>query len=332
VLSKNVICANSKIALGFFLVVSLTTSGGAQELSYSFGRSSADLGTSYSWQIDYRQHFLRYFAWSAAWINEGHIPDHHRDGYTSELWAEAPLFQRKMAVAAGGGFYRFYDTQPTPDRTDSLNVHGWAPIASLSATYYTKTPWFLRLTVNWLLPHDDIQTRTAVLGVGYQLWQTAEDKAGSPEEPQEKPIMRTTTNEVTLSLGKSVVNTLNSQSGVASSLEFRKGFARYGDWSVSFINEGDAEIIKRAGFAGQVWLTDVFLNQKLTVAFGAGPYVFIDRDQSESRSDVTGMVTPSVSWRFNDHWLARLNWNRVITGYNRDADLFLLGLGYRWGV
>ena len=32
----------------------------------------------------------------------------------------------------------------------------------------------------------------------------------------------------------------------------------------------------------------------------------------------------------SDQWLARVVWDRVVTNYNRDSDVFLLGVGYRW--
>ncbi|MGN5476972.1 hypothetical protein ACTMU2_08535 [Cupriavidus basilensis] len=41
-------------------------------------------------------------------------------------------------------------------------------------------------------------------------------------------------------------------------------------------------------------------------------------------------VTLSASYRLSGHWLGRLSWNRVMTGYDRDADLLLAGVGYRF--
>ena len=38
---------------------------------------------------------------------------------------------------------------------------------------------------------------------------------------------------------------------------------------------------------------------------------------------VAGIVSPTASWRLDQDWEARLTWNRVVSNYNRDADLFL---------
>ena len=34
--------------------------------------------------------------------------------------------------------------------------------------------------------------------------------------------------------------------------------------------------------------------------------------------------------RLGDHWLTRLTWNRTMTGYDRDTDVILAGIGYRF--
>jgi len=41
-------------------------------------------------------------------------------------------------------------------------------------------------------------------------------------------------------------------------------------------------------------------------------------------------VTLAAGYRFADHWIARFHWNRVATRDERDTDMFVLGVGYRW--
>jgi len=41
------------------------------------------------------------------------------------------------------------------------------------------------------------------------------------------------------------------------------------------------------------------------------------------------LVSLSLAVRLSTHWLARLTRERVASSYNRDADIFLAGLGYR---
>src|SRR5689334_13160408 len=52
----------------------------AQEFSLFGGSSRAGSTNTYTWAINYQEGLGPYFAASFTWLNEGHIPDHHRDG------------------------------------------------------------------------------------------------------------------------------------------------------------------------------------------------------------------------------------------------------------
>ena len=84
----------------------------AQELTFLGGLlpETSTERSSYTWQVDYRQDFYRNFAGSIAYINEGHLRRHHRDGTAWEVWGRLPLFQDRFAIALGLGGYYFYDT------------------------------------------------------------------------------------------------------------------------------------------------------------------------------------------------------------------------------
>ena len=121
--------------------------------------------SSYTWQVDYRQNFHPNFAASIAYINEGHLRAHHRDGTAWQLWGRLPLFQDRIAISLGLGAYYFFDTQPRPGG-DTANVHGTAPIYSLAATGYLSNHWFNRLMVNRISPAREIQVTTVTVGAG----------------------------------------------------------------------------------------------------------------------------------------------------------------------
>jgi hypothetical protein len=42
------------------------------------------------------------------------------------------------------------------------------------------------------------------------------------------------------------------------------------------------------------------------------------------------MVSASANYRFTNHWSIRAIWNRLITNYDRDSDIILVGPGYRF--
>lgn len=108
----------------------------AQELTFLGGELKAGTdGSSPAWQVDYRQEFTQYFAGSFAYLNEGHVPGHHRDGNALQAWGRLPFDNGKLALSAGVGAYYFYDTQFSP-LGGSADVHGTAPIYSLSGSWY----------------------------------------------------------------------------------------------------------------------------------------------------------------------------------------------------
>ena len=294
--------------------------------------SSEATGNTYSWQIDVRYNFQRPYAFSASWINEGHFPGHHRDGLAAQLWGRTPLLGDRFSFAFGAGVYQYFDTQETPDG-EHVNEHGLAPVFSASASYYTETPWFFRLSVNHIHPARDIDTTALLLGLGYRLFEEAEKRPLEPPPAAPAPVPDKTGTEMTLLLGALVHNSLEDEKGFAGELELRRGIARHFDFTLSLIDEDNREEIRRAGLACQVWVVDAFLDRRLVLGIGAGPYPFLDRESpmgEGTQLDFAGLVTLTAGYRFADHWIARFHWNRVATRDDRDADMFLLGVGYRW--
>lgn len=289
-------------------------------------------GSSYSWQLDYRQNFTQYFAASFAYINEGHVPGHHRDGDALQVWGALPFNNGRVSLSLGAGVYYFYDTQPAPFG-DSLNVHGTAPIYSLVLTNYFSNRWFGRITVNRIAPSSEIQTTTASVGLGYWFGQDLRPKPG---ELGDAPAMTeyVTENEIIAYGGQSIVNTLFSEKARAFALEYRRGLANHLDWTLSAIYEGDPHIIRRNGLATQVWAVNTFYNRKVFVGAGIGPYFFLDHRHPQHQENFPAAIAPIVTltlgWQLSEHWITRLAWNRVITSNSRDSDIILLGLGYRW--
>lgn len=311
----------------------------AQELSVTGGGMTTG-GTklqTYTWQVDYRQNFNRGLAGSVSYINEGHVENHHRDGTAFQLWGRLPLFRDRIAFAVGAGAYYFYDTQPLPGGGPgaTANIHGTAPIFSLSATGYLGNRWFVRTTINRISPSSDLQTTTASVGLGYWFGRGVKPTKGRlGDAPDEYHYV--TENQLTVFGGQSVVNTFLSQSALAYAMEYRRGLIPHIDWTVSGIYEGDPEIIRRNGLATQVWAVNTFFDERISVGAGLGPYFYIDQKHPRpgylgTSATMAPLVSLTVSARLSEHWLVRLMFDRVTSDNNRDSDIFLLGLGYRWG-
>lgn len=285
---------------------------------------------SYAWQAAFRHDFLRNFAASLSWINEGHLEAHKRDGFAVQGWGRVPLLDNRLSIGIGAGVYQYFDTKLSAAGNHE-NVHGWAPIYSLTATYYTETPWFAQVAVNHIHPESDFNSNIYLVGVGYRLGK----EAASPSGPGkgDRPA-KTTGYEVMPFLGQVVLNSPGNEPGIGSGIEFRTGIDEHLDWTVTWLNEDVPGTFHRAGLGTQIWLVDAFLARTITLGFGAGLYSFVDREPPDSRAssrlDIAGLLTVTASYRFSDRWYTRFNWNRVMSNDSRDTDIFLLGLGYRW--
>ena len=307
----------------------------AQELTFLGGllpETSSERST-YTWQVDYRQDLYRNFAASIAYINEGHLRLHHRDGTAGQFWGRLPFDHDRFSVSLGVGAYYFYDTQPLPGG-DTANIHGTAPIYSLSATGYLSNRWFYRLNFNRIDPANQIKVNTVSIGAGFWFGQ---DKKPTPGElgdaANEEAYV--TENELTVFVGQSVVNTFGNPKSRAFAGEYRRGIFSHVDWTASAVYEGDPRIVRRSGAATQVWAVNSFFKNRVTVGAGLGPYVFLDKKHpsepdKKNPAAVAPLVSLTVSTRLSESCIVRLIFDRVTTSYNRDADIFLLGFGFRW--
>ena len=313
----------------------------AQEFSFLAGAmNTPDVtpnGNSYSWQIDYRHGLYRNVEMSFAWINEGHVLGHHRDGNAVELWYRLPFYANRFRLSFGAGPYYYYDTQPVPgSATDSINLHSTAPILSISAEGEIYERWFWRFVYNRINATADIKTNTAVIGVGYWLGKDPAIPKGNLPGILQGASSGTggAKNEFTVFGGWSVVNTLFSEGAFACGAEYRRNIAANLDGTISYIYEGDPHVVRRSGAGLQLWPLSKSFGDRLEVGFGVGTYIYIDRKQprgpdQKTQAALAGLVSPMLSCRVTDAWFVRVIWNRVVTNYSRDSDIWLVGIGYR---
>ena len=314
----------------------------AQELTLLGGTTTQAVfnSSSYTWQIDYRQDFYENFASSIAYINEGHLLGHKRDGTAWEVWGNAPFFNGRIALSLGAGVYYFYDTQPAAGDT-SADIHGTAPIFSVAVTGYLSDRLFYRFMLNRINPSSDIKTTTAAAGVGYWFGPNRRPLGTQPSKDTTPESQYVTEPQLTVFGGQSIVNTFLSQKALAGAAEYRQGLLPHLDGTASFIYEGHAEIVRRSGVALQLWPVNTFFDESTSVGIGVGPYIFIDRNHPVNTGQTVNVgrknpaaIAPLVSFtiarQLSDHWVVRVIWDRVISNYNRDSDIFLVGLGYRW--
>jgi len=301
----------------------------AQEFGLYSGPLTGEHSHSYAWSLDYTEGFGQYLAGSITWLNEGHIPDHHRDGPLVQVWGRFPLAQRRFVVALGVGPYRYFDTEAAEQGLGYSNTHGWGVVYSGRATWYSSRRWTVNLQLNHVQAANGPSTTAVMLGVGYQL--DAPDSPGMRDFALPRTY-KVTNNEVTLMAGASILNSIDSQTSAAEAIEYRRGLTNYLDVTLGYLHEGSGGALRRDGATAQLWLTRAFFGERLTMGIGAGLYAAIHRGEATGDGDgiLSGLVSVSASYRVAQHWSARVTWNRVVTRYSRDTDVILAGIGYRF--
>lgn len=304
----------------------------AQEFGVYAGPLAGRDAHSYSWAMEYQEGFGKYFAGSITWLNEGHIPGHHRDGNLVQLWARLPMADRRVVLAVGAGPYRYFDTVAAQEGAGYSNSHGWGMVYSVRATWYAWRRWTANLQLNRVQVSHGPSTTAFLVGVGYQL--DAPDTPGARDWAVPRSG-RVSGNEITLLAGETILNSPGSPSSAAEAIEYRHGLGRFTDVTLGYLHEGHHNSARRDGVTLQLWLTRAFLDDRLTLGAGAGGYAALHHGEDASNRQsgdgiLSGIVSLSMSYRMTRHWTGRIVWNRVVTRYSRDTDVLLAGVGYRF--
>jgi hypothetical protein len=333
------ITGNKKWAYLFLLLLLCCAAPGSASAGELYGLYGATHAIespdySFSYQVEYKEGLGENLAASASYLNEGHVPNHHRDGLVPiMLWGRTNLLDRRLSLAVGAGPYLYADTTRIGGIVkDDHDVGG---LMAVSATLYTRSRLLLQGRLNWVATGRSIDTLTALVGIGYQL--DAPLTPGPLPAPPTQPE-KTTSNELSVYVGQTVVNNPGSPKSLATCVEYRRGLLRYLDLSAAWLNEGDNKLIRRNGALAQLWLTRAFLDDHLSLGVGFGAYLAIDKrkvanaDQGGS-GFASGVMSVTASVRdfgFNPDLSLRFVMNRIITNYDKDTDIFLLGFGYRF--
>lgn len=304
----------------------------AQEFSLLGGGSRAGATNTYTWAFNYQEGLGEYFAASFMWLNEGHIPDHHRDGQAIQLWARLPLANRRFVISAGVGPYRYFDTTTSQQGGSYSDTHGWGVVYSVRAAYYTSNRWVAQLGLNRVHVQRGPDATSVMVGIGYQLDAPA---TPGPRDWASSRLNKVTDNEVTVYFGKAIVNSTSSPTAFAGAIDYRRGLMKYMDLTVGYLHEGSSKTARRDGLTSQLWATRAFMNDRVTLGVGAGVYYAINENENSAEpgpgsGKFSGLVSISGTYRFTEHWDARLTWNRVVTRYDRDTDVIFAGVGYRF--
>jgi hypothetical protein len=302
------------------------------EISY-FGESVSSLNqwpSSSGWGISYRKLWAPYLATSLAYLNDGHFPGHHRDGVTGEMWLPVNFFSQHLTVSAGLGPFYYYDTTQADNGAGYADTHGWAWMFSLDAIYQLfgdRTGPFLEIRLDHTPSAKSIETTSIGLGIGIRTFSDIHSSDPTASEGF-------ATNEAVAYYGKTVVNSFSSQTSRAVAAEYRRKIWQEMRVAIGFVNEGNAQLIRRSGVTAELWAEPSFNSGIWSIGAGLGGYSAIDKYRVTPGRHVSGVVSGTLSlrppWPPLDGFDIRVLWHRIVTNYNRDTDIVLAGLGYRF--
>ena len=301
----------------------------AQELTIAAGatRVHEPPDTTYAWLVSYSHELSPHLTASYSYRNEGHVPSHHRDGHAVQFWASTAREWDAdgFALRAGVGPYRFFDTTAAENPLGFTDAHGWGAVYSLAATWRPRaTRWVWEIRADHIKARSSFDTTMVMLGAAYELDQDGSLKRNAsprPFGPHE--------HEVALMTGKTIVNSFQSEGARAYLVEYRRTLAPAVRATLGWVNEGDARLIRRNGATALLWLEPSFNGDRFTMGLGVGPYVAIDH-YAGSIPRVQALIGTTFSYHVAHAWTARLSWYRVSSNYDRDSDIIVAGVGYRF--
>lgn len=302
----------------------------AQEVSALGGAlRGQDSAHTSAWEMEYQRSLGEHALFCAGWLNEGHLPGHHRDGPVAQIWWRTTAIDPRLSLAAGVGPYAYFDTVPTTTGDGSHDDHGIGIIASAAAGWRVDGPWSLQLRFNRVMTKHSADSSSVLLGVAYRL-----EGAATPSDPPASSAAAFDS-EVDLLVGRTIVNTLESEDAFAGQIEYRRRVGPYWAWSVGLLNEGDAQTQRRSGVMAEFWAGHEFLDRLVTAAIGIGPYLVFDIRKNPalveaSRERLAGILSLTFAYAPLPQWALRLAWHRIFAERSHDSDVLVLGAGYRF--
>lgn len=291
------------------------------------GVTNHPIETTGAWQVRYMEGLGEHFAYSMSYVNQGHFTSHHRDGMAANLWVRTNEYNRQLSLALGVGPMFYFDTVRPPG-VPAQDVHGWATAVNVLASWYAENRLIYQLQGSWVRAGNSFDTLSLLAGIGYQLDAPPSPGPSLGPHPQTE---RTTHNELTLLGGKTVVNIPGNGSSIAGGIEYRRGLWRFVEWTVGTLYEGKSDLIDRYGVTTQLWLARPFFDDLLALGAGLGFYLAEDRLRAgRSGFFFSEIISITASYRLAERWHLRGTWDRVVTNYDRDSDIFLGGIGYRF--
>lgn len=312
----------------------------ASDVAASIGRlRERDNGDStYAWQLQYFGKLSNKSMWSIGWMNEGHLPNHHRDGATLQIWHFLKPPAKNFEFGAGIGIYRYFDTKFDENSFGYKNKHGALPIFSIIAKHrISSNAVYAYAQFNTTIAGEAPQTQAFLAGLGFRFGASTETNTNTTNVESENQNI--TSNEFTVFFGKTIINSRKSETcGTLESIaiEYKRYLNQSICLSIAYCDEGEIDKADRDGFATQLWIIKK-INRKNIFGFGIGPY--LSRTEHQNIHDANDhIINYRTSFRYSMMYARsitnktrlKVQWNRTLTTYHKDTDVIQLGISYEW--
>ncbi len=258
-----------------------------------------------------------------AYVNDGHLPNNHRDGFAAQGWYVQSLGDGLELQLGAGPYASMNNTEVNGER---LNQFRMGILGSAALKWHVLgNGWYLRSQVNAAVMARSFSSAALMLGVGYDF------QPGGAQVSNDAARLRS---DISVWGGISRTTTVGTQRNAgAFRIETQYLPQDGGPWwepsaySIGFLSEGDTFITDRMGIPVQAWWRTP--PERFVFSFGLGPYLAYDkrRDQSLGLLGILSLraameVYESANVRFE----VGVMYSRVASFYNKDQDIYLAGI------
>lgn len=255
-----------------------------------------------------------------AYNNDGHLTNNHRDGLAAQGWYVQPLGEHFELQLGTGPYATMNNTTIDGERLNAFRVGLMSSVAL--KWRFSERGWYLRTQYNNTWVPGSFNSNALLVGVGHDFTDT--DDIDSPLRLNAK---------VSVWGGTSRTTQLGTQNSAAAyQLEAQYLLDSEQWWkpaalSVAFLSEGDTLLAHRTGVPVQLWWSTA--PNGFVFSFGAGPYLAYDGAR-EQQLNLMGILSLRAAYRFAETsrhaYEVGFMYTRVASFYNRDQDIFMLGL------
>ncbi len=258
-----------------------------------------------------------------AYVNDGHLLNNHRDGLVGQLWYVRSLGD-DFEVQLGAGPYASMNNTNNANGV-RVNQFEMGLFTSVALKWrFGDNGWYLRSQYNNTWVPGSFNSNALLFGAGRDF--TSTDDLDSPLRLRAS---------VSVWGGSSRTTQIGTQqSGAAYMLQAQyltESPQRWWDpaaYSIGFLSEGDTVLAHRTGVPIQVWWTTPPAH--VTFGFGVGPYFAYDGARGDNKLNLLGILSLRATYKLGGtprHAVeAGFMYTRVASFYNRDQDIFMLGL------